>query len=67
VAGGRVPCRAAKASGSGRGQTAPGAGQGAGDLCRAIIGHPELSTQSRLLVSYFNPGNDHVDTSSVAW
>ncbi|HEY2238575.1 MAG TPA: hypothetical protein VGI21_07280 [Streptosporangiaceae bacterium] len=71
VAGGRVPCRAAKASGSGRGQAAPGAGQGAGqgagDLCRAIIGHPELSTRSRLLVSYFNPGNDHVDTSSVAW
>jgi hypothetical protein len=25
-------------------------------FCRAIIGHPELSTKSRLLVSYFNPG-----------
>lgn len=63
VAAGRVPCRAAKASGSGRGQAVPGAG----DLCRAIIGHPELSTRSRLLVSYFNPGNDHVDTSAVSW
>ncbi len=27
-------------------------------FCRAIIGHPELSTKSRLLVSYFNPGAD---------
>jgi hypothetical protein len=25
-------------------------------FCRAIIGHPELSTSSELLVSYFNPG-----------
>jgi hypothetical protein len=25
-------------------------------FCRAIIGHPELSTKSKLLVSYFNPG-----------
>jgi hypothetical protein len=25
-------------------------------FCRAIIGHPELSTTSQLLVSYFNPG-----------
>jgi hypothetical protein len=25
-------------------------------LCRAIIGHPDLSTSSELLVSYFNPG-----------
>jgi hypothetical protein len=78
VAGGRVPCRAARATQgahpaqgtqvtqgaqAGRGQAAAGAG----DLCRAVIGHPELSTRSRLLVSYFNPGNDHVDTSSVAW
>ncbi len=27
-------------------------------FCRAIIGHPELSTRSKLLVSYFNPGAD---------
>ncbi|MDR3032471.1 MAG: hypothetical protein LBV78_05080 [Kitasatospora sp.] len=25
-------------------------------FCRSIIGHPELSTRSRLLVSFFNPG-----------
>jgi hypothetical protein len=54
---GRVPCRAAQ-----RKEAA-----GAGDLCRAVIGHPELSTRSRLLVSYFNPGNDHVDTSALSW
>ncbi|HWG15530.1 MAG TPA: hypothetical protein VG268_19890 [Streptosporangiaceae bacterium] len=51
---GRVPCRAAN-------------GHGAGNLCRAVIGHPELSTSSRLLISYFNPGNDHVDTSAFSW
>ncbi len=76
VRAGRVPCRAAQPAMSG---AAPGAGsgsgsgpgqaaaRGAGDLCRAIIGHPELSTRSRLLISYFNPGNDHVDTSAVSW
>jgi hypothetical protein len=57
---GRVPCRTTKASGS-------GPGKGAGDLCRAVIGHPELSTRSHLLLSYFNPGNDHVDTSALSW
>jgi hypothetical protein len=61
VRAGRVPCRAGHPA---QGQAAA---RGAGDLCRAIIGHPELSTRSRLLVSYFNPGNDHVDTSAVAW
>jgi hypothetical protein len=76
---GRVPCRSAKpvtgpgagpvtgagpTARAGRGQVAA---RGAGDLCRAIIGHPELSTRSRLLVSFFNPGNDHVDTSAVSW
>jgi hypothetical protein len=60
VARGRVPCRPARPA---RGPAAAGAG----DLCRAVIGHPELSTRDRLLVSYFNPGNDHVDVSSVAW
>jgi hypothetical protein len=54
---GRVPCRAARQKEA----------AGAGDLCRAVIGHPELSTRSRLLVSYFNPGNDHVDTWAVSW
>jgi hypothetical protein len=51
---GRVPCRA-------------GSGHGAGNLCRAVIGHPELSTRSHLLISYFNPGNGHVDASAFSW
>lgn len=29
---------------------------GSMDLCRAIIGHPELSTRSRLALTYFDPG-----------
>jgi hypothetical protein len=51
---GRVPCRA-------------GSGHGAGELCRALIGHPELSTRSHLLISYFNPGDGHVDASAYPW
>ena len=42
--------------------------QGAVDaLCRALIGHPELSTRSRLLISYFDPGRDHVEVSAYSW
>ena len=42
--------------------------QGAVDaLCRALIGHPELSTRSRLLISYFDPGYDHVEVSAYPW
>ena len=51
---GRVPCRS-------------GTGSGAGELCRALIGHPELSTRNQLLISYYNPGNGHVDASAWAW
>jgi hypothetical protein len=47
-------------------------------FCRAIIGHPELSTGSDLLVTYFNPGagpyynrgagpEGHVMAAVVAW
>jgi len=47
-------------------------------FCRAIIGHPELSTSSDLLVTYFNPGagpyydpgagpEGHVMTALVPW
>jgi hypothetical protein len=38
-----------------------------GGLCRALIGHPELSTRDRLLISYFDPGNNHVDVSAYPW
>jgi hypothetical protein len=47
-------------------------------FCRAIIGHPELSTTSKLLVSYFDPGaapyynpaagaEGHVMVAAFAW
>ena len=45
----------------------PGGQRGTGALCRAIIGHPELSTRRQLLVSYFDPGNGHVDVSGFPW
>jgi hypothetical protein len=51
---GRVPCRS-------------GTGPGAGELCRALIGHPELSTRDQLLISYYNPGNAHVDGLAWSW
>jgi hypothetical protein len=34
-------------------------------FCRAIIGHPELSTSSDLLLSYFNPGAAPQDNPSA--
>ena len=40
---------------------------GTGGLCRALIGHPELSTRDRLLISYFNPGSNHVDVTAYPW
>jgi hypothetical protein len=51
---GKVPC-------------SKGTERGTEGLCRAVIGHPELSTRSKLLVSYFDPGNNHVDVSAYPW
>jgi hypothetical protein len=52
---GRVPCT-------------PGPRRrGADGLCRAVIGHPELSSRSRLLLSFFNPGTRHVEVASYPW
>lgn len=51
---GRVPC-------------SDGTEPGAEGLCRALIGHPELSTRSRLLISYYDPGNSHVDVAAYPW
>ena len=51
---GKVPCGTSRQN-------------GADALCRALIGHPELSTRSQVLISYFNPGNDHVDLSAFSW
>lgn len=49
---GRVPCAAAKQ---------------ADDLCRALIGHPELSSRNQLVISFFNPGANHVEISAIPW
>jgi len=55
VMSGRVPCR-------------PGAGLLS--FCRAIIVHPELSTPTQLVLSYFDPGADpggHVMVAGFDW
>lgn len=36
-------------------------------LCRALIGHPELSTRSDLVISYYDPGASHVAVSAYPW
>jgi hypothetical protein len=51
---GRVPCTRS---------TEPGP-EG---LCRALIGHPELSTRGDLLISYYDPGNGHVRIAAYPW
>ena len=55
---GQVPCQPS---------TQPITQDGADGLCRALIGHPELSTRRQLLISYFDPGNDHVEVSAYLW
>jgi hypothetical protein len=55
VTSGRVPCRAAP---------------GYANFCRAIIGHPELSTPAQLVLSYFNPAagaHGHVMVAGFRW
>ncbi|HEX3763726.1 MAG TPA: hypothetical protein VHW23_33755 [Kofleriaceae bacterium] len=37
------------------------------DLCRALTGHPEISTTSTLLMSYFDPASNHVMVVGVPW
>jgi hypothetical protein len=52
---GRVPCR-------------PGAGYA--NFCRAIIGHPEFSTRTQLVLSYFDPAAEaygHVMLAGFRW
>jgi hypothetical protein len=48
---GRVPCTSGKLPG----------------LCRALIGHPELSTRDDLMISFFNPGTNHVEVAPYPW
>jgi hypothetical protein len=50
-----VPCRA---------------GAGYANFCRAIIGHPELSTPAQLVLSYFDPAasaHGHVMVAGFRW
>lgn len=42
-------------------------GSGTLNFCRALIGHPELSTSSQLLLSFYNPGDDHVWVTAMSW
>jgi len=37
------------------------------DQCRALIGHPGLSTRGALLLSYYDPADDHVRVRAVPW
>jgi hypothetical protein len=54
VKAGRVPCTAGQRT-------------QAVDLCRALIGHPELSTPNELLISFYNPGEGHVEVVAYPW
>jgi len=54
IQGGRVPCTAGQ-------RTQPV------NLCRALIGHPELSTRNELLMSFYNPGDSHVEVAAFGW
>lgn len=42
-------------------------GDGTVNFCRALIGHPELSTTRDLLLSFFDPHTDHVWLARQAW
>ncbi|WP_433471721.1 hypothetical protein ACQPZP_22570 [Spirillospora sp. CA-142024] len=37
------------------------------DQCRALIGHPELSTRRALLLSYYDPAGHHITVRAVPW
>jgi hypothetical protein len=57
-----------KRAGSGRVPCRPGAGYA--NFCRAIIGHPELSTPTQLVLSYFDPAagpRGHVMVAGFRW
>lgn len=46
----------------------PGCDGGSGlNLCRAMTGHPEISTTSTLLMSYFDPASNHVTVVGIPW
>jgi hypothetical protein len=52
------------------GRVACGSGTGFANFCRAIIGHPELSTPTQLVLSYFDPAagaRGHVMVAGFRW
>jgi len=50
---------------SGRVSCAPGLGPL--NLCRALIGHPELSKSTELLLSFYDPHSNHDWVTSRPW
>jgi len=40
---------------------------GPGDGCHALIGHPELSTSSNLMVSYYSLDAHHIEVAAIPW
>jgi hypothetical protein len=48
-------------------QTIPGCTAPAHGWCYAFVGHPELSTSSSLLLSYYQPDDQHVSVIAVPW
>jgi hypothetical protein len=46
---------------------APCGAQAGLNLCRAYYGHPELSTSTNLLMSYYDPTTDHVSVMATPW
>jgi len=54
-------------TGTGRVPCAAGQRTQAVDLCRGLIGHPELSTPNELVISFFNPGDSHVEVVAYPW
>ena len=42
-------------------------GEGQVDMCRTYAAHPDISTSSHLLMSYFDPGQAHVGVIAVPW
>jgi hypothetical protein len=44
-----------------------GKGSGFLNFCRALIGHPELSTPNCLLLSFYDPGINHVRVTARRW
>ncbi|XRQ15155.1 hypothetical protein ACN3XK_30995 [Actinomadura welshii] len=37
------------------------------DQCRALIGHPALSTRDALMLSYYDPADRHISARAVPW